>query len=824
MPPLSKLLLLPPAVNLDFIATATTATTATIDVDTTDNGDNHYYINNDHSSSLTDTIFTIPQPQGLPNNNKYAEHIFASSSTTLQSRHQQQQYCPRPLTTHTPSLDDDMNIDFSPDSPPYLSSGSTKSASSPPSSLHNGDTFTNDTANFEDISLQDSKNPCCEQLATPEFKVRPRLRTAHTYNTSPPSPSRSFTSLKDLPNGLRTTATLNCHAKNRDPLSPRLGRQRTWGASSPSLSSSPAFVDRTPSPNRNHFPSFPRSTCSSTPRLRSENSPILTPSQNRTSWQRPPRKSAKELEDEYNDSDEDLPDDAIIWNIPLSARPRDLRSASASPERDSGTSTPKRGGLSRVSSWQAALSDLSVEVQTLTAKLESLAEDEGDNAVKVSPTARPTGPRRSKTMSVLPPIQKPNPMIDPLPCSAEKEKVLARTRPSWLPPKCPKEEKKHIKEYQRMMAEFEEAQKRRSAALDVSQKSKDKENMSATQVWTERVLPNWETSIRTSETKQLWWRGIPSALRGQVWQKAIGNDLHLTSKTYDAALKRARATERKLSTTEASFRERHGHMSEATLQRRSLANMHRDIATTLPALALFQTGRPLHQALMDILMAYAAYRFDTGYVRGTASMAALILLQFSPSPVVATAAPPTATATAMATTTVFIALANFLNRPLPLSFCLDDTASKSRFHARLLASLAAKMPRLHAHLTSPSTGLRVDEWADPLVQSAFSGCGLLALAEMERVWDVLVFEGDAVCVDVCVGVLRRVEGRLYGARDEVKAVLGWDACGGLTDEAAEVEVKVERFRVLMPGAVEGAKQGVEELLAAIKWAAGSGAA
>ena len=344
-----------------------------------------------------------------------------------------------------------MNIDFSPDSPPYLSSSSTRSESTPPSSIHNSEGLSNDTSNFEDISLQDSKKSCHEQLATPEFKVRPRVRTSQTYtNTSPPSPSRSFSSLKDLPNGIRT-ATLNHHAMNRDPHSPRLGRHRTWGASSSSLST--GFSERTPSPSSSHFPGSPRSTTSSTPRLRAENSPIFTPSPNRSSWQPSRRKTTKELEDEYNDSDEDLPDDAIVHNVPLSPRPREWRSASASPERDSGASTPKHGGLMRVKSWQAALSDLSQEVQTLTAKLESLAEDESEESVvKTSPSGRPLGPRRAKTIGVLPPLQKSDAMIDPLPCSKEKAKLLARTRPSWLPPKCPKEEKKHIKEYQRMMA------------------------------------------------------------------------------------------------------------------------------------------------------------------------------------------------------------------------------------------------------------------------------------------------------------------------------------------------------------------------------------
>ena len=136
-----------------------------------------------------------------------------------------------------------------------------------------------------------------------------------------------------------------------------------------------------------------------------------------------------------------------------------------------------------------------------------------------------------------------------------------------------------------MMAKFEDAEKRRSTLLDISIKSKDMENMSTTQLWTERVLNKWDSSVLSTETRDLWWRGIPSTLRGQIWAKAIGNDLHLTAKTYVAALKRGRATEHQLTGTSPSFGERHGHISEATEQRRSLATMHSDITSTFPALS-----------------------------------------------------------------------------------------------------------------------------------------------------------------------------------------------------------------------------------------------
>ena len=62
-----------------------------------------------------------------------------------------------------------------------------------------------------------------------------------------------------------------------------------------------------------------------------------------------------------------------------------------------------------------------------------------------------------KAVKALPPLRKSDPLIDPLQPSSEKTKYLSRTRPSWLPPKDPKEEKKHLKEYQKMQDRIEQA-------------------------------------------------------------------------------------------------------------------------------------------------------------------------------------------------------------------------------------------------------------------------------------------------------------------------------------------------------------------------------
>lgn len=109
------------------------------------------------------------------------------------------------------------------------------------------------------------------------------------------------------------------------------------------------------------------------------------------------------------------------------------------------------------------MAELSEETKVLTQTLEHHADDVGRKREEriqsglSSERSSVESKRLSGGIQDLPPVQKSNVMIDPLPASKEKEKVLSRTRPSWLPPKDPLEEKKHLKEYKRMMTLAKEA-------------------------------------------------------------------------------------------------------------------------------------------------------------------------------------------------------------------------------------------------------------------------------------------------------------------------------------------------------------------------------
>ena len=442
------------------------------------------------------------------------------------------------------------------------------------------------------------------------------------------------------------------------------------------------------------------------------------------------------------------------------------------------------------------MSDLSNEVRDLTTKLElhhdqNKRDSNGSSSNDESLPSTSLAYKRAQSWTT-PPVQRGDAMIDPLPVSKEKEKVLSRTRPSWLPPKPRKEERKHLKEYQRMMSSFMESERRRSAEAQAKRKSKEQDETDTIKAWPD-VLNNWEVKSNDPQTRDLWWKGIPTSVRSHVWGRAIGNELHLSAASYEAALARAKMAEQRMSSrpnaANVFSHSRHTSASETKADaraRRSLGAINADIETgAFPSLCLFQRGQPRHQELRDILLAYAAYREDTGHVSGTASVAALLLLNQPAAPASSNPSSPVTpndqtSHTKIQSAAAFVAFANLLNRPLNLAFCLNDAAGKDKNYRHIMRALKHKLPKLHDHfdalLSSSSTSpgaarLSINDLFAPLCQSLMTIH--LSPPDAARVWDVLVFEGDGVVVRAVVGILGKLESRLYGGADEVKVALGW---------------------------------------------------
>ena len=355
-------------------------------------------------------------------------------------------------------------------------------------------------------------------------------------------------------------------------------------------------------------------------------------------------------------------------------------------------------------------------------------------------------------------------------------------------------------------------------------------------IWDEHVLPNWTTATREPRTRELWWRGIPARTRAEVWKRAITNELGLTPNTYAKALARARAVEAGSPTGENSTHD----VPKETAWLRAI---RRDVRQTLPALHLFQKNQPLHDGLIDLLSAYAMYRSDVGYVFGTNLPAAFLLLTMSSA------------------TEAFTSLANLLNRPLPLAFMTGDPSGTSRTYELILNLLETKRPRLHQHLfgSKEQGGLNLppEEVFEPMIRTLFlNGCcdaeeptpptpmtaasiissfpsfsftlpsprspriplsptsahkmspRGLSLPLVQRLWDVIVFDGDAAIIRTCAGILAANESALYGSAQEVLEVLGWNgalrhgevmASLGLHTEGENDEEAVEAIMGIIRG-------------------------
>ncbi|KAK6536122.1 hypothetical protein TWF281_000369 [Arthrobotrys megalospora] len=516
----------------------------------------------------------------------------------------------------------------------------------------------------------------------------------------------------------------------------------------------------------------------------------------RSSWQ-PGRKSktVEEIEKECDDDDDDEIDEQVaLWNIPLSPRagkslpsgdskspspdrlsnasgsrrnsgasekPKMERAETPTPSQstvslpslsrsDSGDSEPRGRMQNRMKSWGDVMHELGNDAKELTEALERYADEameakekELQKQVKAVRNTSTTPPRRESRIA-LPPKQVSEGIMGALPMSKEKEAALSRTRPGWLPPKSKIEEEKHLKEYQEMMRLSIESERKRAEKERQEAATRDRAREAVFKAWDDKVVPNWNQAILEQNTRELWWAGVSPKSRGIVWQRAIGNALAITSETYNIALDRAKKLEVELNAKE----DRHPLKDQ-------FGDIKKDAENTFPELKLFQSEGPLHQSLVDVLMAYSVYRKDIGYCFGLNVLTANLLLNLS--------APE-----------AFQTLANLLNRQLPLSFYTQDEPQITNIYGAFLRAFQYKLPNLYQHIH-----IKLQLPPPLYLEAMFTTLFTLhvPIDIVSRLWDVYAFEGDAFLIRSAVAVLGVLESKLYGSKDEVIALLGWEGKG-----------------------------------------------
>lgn len=293
-------------------------------------------------------------------------------------------------------------------------------------------------------------------------------------------------------------------------------------------------------------------------------------------------------------------------------------------------------------------------------------------------------------------------------------------------------------------------EKRKAARAASSQCEKDSTRDTLQNLWDDWVGPNWDRALREPRTRELWWRGIPPRSRGVIWRRAIGNELALSEESFTKALKRAKDLRSKTDTEPSESNKRLLECFDA---------IDADASKAFPDLNLFSEGGPLRETLVDVLQAYCMYRSDVGYIHGLHTIAALLVLQF-PTP-----------------SSAFLAMANALNRPLPVAFLTWDRGAMSRTYALASDTLRYKFPRLATHLYE-TLRLSDEEIWEPTFRSLLTNG--LDLERASRVWDCWVFEGDRIMIRTAVAIMGCLQSQLCSfqqpddqTRLTVRNILGW---------------------------------------------------
>jgi len=180
----------------------------------------------------------------------------------------------------------------------------------------------------------------------------------------------------------------------------------------------------------------------------------------------------------------------------------------------------------------------------------------------------------------------------------------------------------------------------------------------------EYYLSHWKDSLlRDKKVQTLWKMGLPSRVRGVLWQKAIGNESRITRDLFEI-LKRKKSTfildgSESSSSIEDMKHSPVAHKDEAPLtttknsdsgaeeseevpsgnstsepspvaysadREGSIALIRLDLERTFPHLRVFQKGGPYHNSFKTILECFTKYRLDIGYVQGQSFLLAMLLL------------------------------------------------------------------------------------------------------------------------------------------------------------------------------------------------------
>lgn len=294
------------------------------------------------------------------------------------------------------------------------------------------------------------------------------------------------------------------------------------------------------------------------------------------------------------------------------------------------------------------------------------------------------------------------------------------TRPENLPPKDPEEERKHLKEYEKLLkdaavAEKKKQQKREEEAAKRAQQTKA--DLSTWNAWLAK-------GCKSSLSSDLKWRGLPEKVRPTIW------NLKLSSKG---------DSKKSISNRLPPFQMRHNfnYIEKEIVE---------DSERIWPECAIFGKGRPFHEPLIYVMQQFMSIRKEVPYSFELIGIAALLLLQLTEEDSIRamlSLLEPGTLAHSILTGNERIASANYVT---------FGKVFKSKF------------PQLSNHFNK--IDLALTELLNPMIGGYFS----TILPDPEyasRILDVYIFEGDSFLLRAALGLLRLNEAFLYGSKADI---------------------------------------------------------
>ncbi|ODV84795.1 hypothetical protein CANARDRAFT_28934 [[Candida] arabinofermentans NRRL YB-2248] len=515
-------------------------------------------------------------------------------------------------------------------------------------------------------------------------------------------------------------------------------------------------------------------------------------------------------------SDDELPDDLIVYNVPFSKSLRSLtddefefkkplpkRPSTAAAAAYSNTFSTMGSPTTRASSIFSIGSDLSqlsfyedpIEInQSSDAKLLSINEDAKLNeslqriSILNNYKSLPNAPSSLSTSTTSPNVS----------MSKEKLSHLTPTRQINLPPKDKYEVMKHQRDCETLIQKQINIEKEklndRQKQIEYLSNQHEKDFIS----W-KMIINNYDQLIGLPKSRELWWRGIPETLRYHIWTKQIGNKYHLGNNTIQSWLDKSediinKACDYKILKDQISKR-KFEKENEDEIELIKMVEVHSNwIQSSFPNLLYFQIGATF-ESILRILSAVDLFRMEAGNLDSIQleNLTNLICVLFynlrdEKATII--------TFTTLISRKLPYALMETHNNPEnELSEYLSDIQSQfSKF-------LKSTSPTLHTHFTETlKPELSPISYLSQSISNMYST--QLPLPIISRIIDIYIFEGDSFLLRVELALLKKVSYRLMGDRNEILNILGYDCLKNTNSNVADkkkIMRGIEGFKYLDVG-------------------------